>query len=72
MADLAYQVTGYAYQGEGLRTWFRSVETAACLLAQTVDPGAADLVLRHLADSAALVKRWNHAERKSVVARAPE
>lgn len=52
-----------AYQGEGLRTWFRAVETAACLLAITRDPGRTDLVLRHLADSGALVDRWNEAER---------
>jgi hypothetical protein len=53
-----------AYQGEGLRTWFRSIETAACLLALTNDPGHVDLILRHLADSAGLVVRWNDAERK--------
>ena len=56
-----------AYQGEGLRTWFRAVETAAALLARTADPGNSDLLLRHLADSAALVHRWNHAERESAV-----
>ncbi|MEO6223823.1 MAG: hypothetical protein ABIP90_11285 [Vicinamibacterales bacterium] len=56
-----------AYQGEGLRAWFRAVETAACLLRRTADPGAADLVLRHLADSSALVARWNRAERAAIV-----
>lgn len=53
-----------AYQGEGLRTWFRSVETAAALLRHTADPGRADLLLRHLADSSALVARWNQAEQE--------
>jgi hypothetical protein len=52
-----------AYQGEGLRTWFRAIETAASLLRHTADPGRADLVLRHLADSTALVRRWNQAEK---------
>ena len=51
-----------AYQGEGLRTWFRAVETAAAVLMHTGDPGQSDLLLRHLADSAALVKKWNIAE----------
>jgi len=52
-----------AYQGEGLRAWYRAVETAACLLAHTADPGRADLILRHLADAGALTARWNRAER---------
>lgn len=52
-----------AYQGEGLRAWYRAVETAACLLAHTADPGRADLILRHLADADALTARWNRAER---------
>jgi hypothetical protein len=52
-----------AYQGEGLCAWYRSVETAACLLAHTADPGRADLILRHLADASALTARWNRAER---------
>jgi hypothetical protein len=56
-----------AYQGEGLRTWFRSVETAAALLHRTADPGRADLLLRHLADSTALIDRWNEAEREPPV-----
>jgi hypothetical protein len=55
-----------AYQGEGLRTWFRSIETAACLLAKMRDPGDADLILRHLADSTALTDRWKAAERESL------
>ena len=53
-----------AYQGEGLRTWFRAVETAASLLSHTADPSQADLVLRHLADATAMVHRWNQAERE--------
>jgi hypothetical protein len=55
-----------AYQGEGLRTWFRSIETAACLLALTNDPGHTDLILRHLADSGALIVRWRAAEREPI------
>ncbi len=51
-----------AYQGEGLRAWYRAVESAACLLAHTADPGRADLILRHLADASALTARWNRAE----------
>lgn len=58
-----------AYSGRGLRTWYRSIETAAALLWQTGDPGAADLVLRHLADSSALITRWNRAERAPVIRR---
>lgn len=53
-----------AYEGEGLRTWFRAVETAAALLNRTADPGRADLVLRHLADSSAAITLWIHAERE--------
>jgi hypothetical protein len=52
------------YLGEGLRTWYRAVETASCLLVRTGDPGRVDLVLRHLADSSALVARWNPAEQR--------
>ncbi len=53
-----------AHLGEGLRTWFASVHAAACLLAHTGAPGRADLILRHLADSNALVARWNPAEHR--------
>jgi hypothetical protein len=47
-----------AYLGDGLHAWYRSVETAACLLERTGDPGRVDLVLRHLADARALTSRW--------------
>ncbi len=53
-----------AYNGSGLRTWFRSIEAAGCLVWRTGDPGNVDLVLRHLADSSALIARWNRAERR--------
>lgn len=53
-----------AYQGEGVRTWFRAVETAACVLSRTSDPGRADLLLRHLVDTAALIRRWHRAEQE--------
>ena len=51
-----------AYLGEGLRAWYRAVDTAASVLAKTGDPGRTDLILRHLADSSALTARWNLAE----------
>jgi hypothetical protein len=55
-----------AYGGQGLRSWYRSVEAAACLLWMTGDAGRVDLVLRHLADSSALTARWNRAELEPV------
>ncbi|MDA1307693.1 MAG: hypothetical protein O2917_10575 [Acidobacteria bacterium] len=58
-----------AYTGHGLRTWYRSIEAAGCLVWRTGDPGAADLVLRHLADSSALIARWSLAERSPVIRR---
>lgn len=56
-----------AHLGEGLRTWFRAVETAGALLELTADPGRADLVLRHLADSRALVDRLKRAESQTAL-----
>jgi hypothetical protein len=47
------------YLGEGLCSWYRSIEAAACLLARTGDPGRADLVLRHLADPHTLAARYS-------------
>ncbi|MBM3751644.1 MAG: hypothetical protein FJW21_10785 [Acidimicrobiia bacterium] len=58
-----------AYTGHGLRTWYRSVEAAGSLLRVTNDPGMVDLVLRHLADSSALITRWSRAERSPVIRR---
>lgn len=58
-----------AYNGRGLRTWFRSIEAAGCLVWRTGDAGNVDLVLRHLADSSALIARWNQAERRPVIRR---
>jgi hypothetical protein len=58
-----------AYNGLGLRTWYRSIEGAGVLLWVTRDPGMVDLVLRHLADSSALITRWNQAERRPVIRR---
>ncbi len=55
-----------AYLGEGLRTWYRAVDTAGCLLIHTADPGRADLILRHLADSGTLIDRWNQSEPESI------
>ncbi|MSO49326.1 MAG: hypothetical protein EXQ49_05400 [Acidobacteria bacterium] len=54
-----------AYQGEGLRAWYRAVETAACLLVHTANPSRADLILRHLADADAFTAMCNMAERYS-------
>jgi hypothetical protein len=51
-----------AHQGDGLRTWYRSVESAACLLSHTADPGHADLILRHLAEPGTLIRRWHQLE----------
>jgi hypothetical protein len=58
-----------AYNGRGLRTWYRSIEAAGCLLWMTRDPGMVDLALRHLADSSALIARWNRSERRPVIRR---
>lgn len=58
-----------AYTGHGLRTWYRSVEAAGSLLRVTNDPGMVDLVLRHLADSSALVARWSRAETAPAIRR---
>lgn len=58
-----------AYNGPGLRTWFRSIEAAGCLVWRTGDAGSVDLILRHLADSSALITRWNRAERRPVIRR---
>lgn len=58
-----------AYTGRGLRTWYRSVEAAGSVLRVTNDPGMVDLVLRHLADSSALITRWSRAERSPVIRR---
>jgi hypothetical protein len=58
-----------AYNGRGLRTWYRSIEAAGCLLWVMRDPGMVDLALRHLADSSALITRWNQAERRPVIRR---
>lgn len=51
-----------AYLGKGLRTWYQSIEAAGCLAALTGDAGVTDLVLRHLADSSALIARWSRSE----------
>jgi hypothetical protein len=58
-----------AYSGRGLRAWYRSIEGAAALLAATGDAGMVDLVLRHLADSSALIARWNLAEAVPLIPR---
>lgn len=57
------------HTGRGLRTWYRSIEAAGCLLHLTHDPGMVDLVLRHLAGSSALVERWRRSESSPVIRR---
>jgi len=51
------------YQGHGVRSWFRSIEAAFALLDAGYPIAAADLLLRHLADTAALTQSWNQADR---------
>lgn len=58
-----------AHTGRGLRTWYRSIDMAGCLLHLTHDPGMVDLVLRHLADSSALVERWSRRESTPLIRR---
>ena len=50
------------YQGHGVRSWFRSVEAAYALLDAGYAIATADLLLRHLADTAALTQSCNQAE----------
>jgi Fe-S-cluster containining protein len=52
-----------AHLGEGLRTWLRSLEAASGLLRAGLGIQEADLLLRHLADPAALADSWSVAER---------
>lgn len=51
-----------ALLGQGLRTWRRSLD-AAHALASGFGVRHADLLLRHLADPAALAENWSEAER---------
>jgi hypothetical protein len=52
-----------AHLGEGLRTWLRSIEVAHAMLVMGRSVGAADLLLRHLADPAAVARSLGAAER---------
>jgi Fe-S-cluster containining protein len=52
-----------AHLGHGLRTWLRSLETAAALLNLGLGVRQADLLLRHLADPVALARSWRPVER---------
>jgi hypothetical protein len=54
-----------AQLGLGLRTWLRSVETADALVSLGLGIDGADLLLRHLADPAALARTWSAAETDS-------
>ena len=51
------------YLGHGVRSWFRSVEAAFALLDAGYGVSHADLLLRHLADTAALTQSGNQADR---------
>jgi hypothetical protein len=51
-----------AHLGEGLRTWLRSIASVHVLLEGGIAPRDVDLVLRHLADPAALARRWRGVE----------
>jgi Fe-S-cluster containining protein len=53
------------HMGSGLRTWLRSLEAADALLNSGYGVRGADRLLRHLADPAALARRWARAERES-------
>jgi Fe-S-cluster containining protein len=53
------------HMGRGLRTWLRSLEAADALLNSGYGVRGADRLLRHLADPAALARRWARAERES-------
>lgn len=59
-----------AHLGEGLRTWLRSIEAVHVLLAAGVDVRDVDLVVRHLADPAALARGWRGVE-SAIRARRP-
>jgi Fe-S-cluster containining protein len=52
-----------AHLGQGLRTWLRSLDTAAALLNLGLGVRQADLLLRHLADPVALARSWRAVER---------
>jgi hypothetical protein len=51
-----------AQLGQGLRSWLRSLEAADALVAMGAGVRHADLLLRHLADSFELARRWSAAE----------
>jgi hypothetical protein len=51
-----------AHLGEGVRTWLRSIDTAAALLDAGWSVRQADLHLRHLTDPHALARIWSRAE----------
>lgn len=52
-----------AHLGRGLRSWLRSLEAAAALLASGMGVRQADLLLRHLAEPGTLANAWSKAER---------
>jgi Fe-S-cluster containining protein len=51
-----------AHLGQGLHTWWRSVDAALLLLEEGLGVDEGDLVLRHLADPDALARIWSRTE----------
>ncbi len=51
-----------AYLGTGLRTWVRAIDAAYSVVTTTGSVRHADLLLRHLADTTALLRAWGTAE----------
>jgi len=52
-----------AHLGGGLRSWLRSIETAAALLELGLGVRQTDLLLRHLAEPERLAEGWSEVER---------
>lgn len=48
-----------AYAGASVWSWLASLEDVARLVERTGSAGEVDLVVRHLADSSALIEHWN-------------
>jgi hypothetical protein len=51
-----------AHLGRGLRSWLRSIESAAALLELGLGVRQTDLLLRHLAEPQMLADAWSRAE----------
>jgi hypothetical protein len=51
-----------AHLGQGLRSWWRSIDAAWALLSYGLGVRQADLLLRHLADPVELARIWSRVE----------